>query len=445
MENFLEKFFHLKENKTDVKTEFRAGLATFLAMAYIIVVNPGVLSAAGMPFAGVMFATVLVCSISCILMGIYANLPFALAPGMGINAFVAFEICVKMKTPWQTAMGAVFVSGIIFIILSATKVRTSIIKAIPKQLRYGVASGIGVFLAFIGLNNAGIVISNPATLVTFGGFTLKFVLFIFGLILTGILLIKRIRGALIYGILGTAILALICSIIGVSIGWMKEPVASVPESIVALPSLEVFAKLDIAGVFGLSMIIPVFTLLFTDMFDSISTFVGVSEVGGMLDKEGNPKNAGKALMVDAISTTVSGLFGTSSGTTYIESAAGVEEGGRTGLTAVFTGLIFIPFMFFSPLLSFIPSVATAPVLVIVGLFMMFSLKLVDWKDYETSIPAFIAMIAIPFTYSITQGIVFGFITYILIKSMIGKVKEISLTLWIIGAFSLLSLILTLTR
>ncbi len=443
MKNFLEKRFQLNANKTNVKTEFRAGLVTFLAMAYIIVVNPAILSAAGMPKPGVMFATVLVSAVSCILMGFYANLPFALAPGMGINAFVAFSICLKMKVPWQTAMGVVFISGIIFIILSATKARENIVKAIPKELRYGIASGIGFFLALIGLINAGIVVSSPDTLITLGHFDLNFILFIIGLVFIGILLIKKIKGALIYSIILISILALVCSMIGVHLGWMKEPIASVPGSVVAFPSMAVFAKMDISGAFALSMIVPVFTLLFTDMFDSISTFIGVSEVGGMLDEEGNPKNVGKALMVDAISTTLSGFCGTSSGTTYIESAAGVEEGGRTGLTAVFTGLFFIPFMFLSPLLSVIPLVATAPVLVIVGLFMMNSLKLIDWKNYETSISAFIAVIAVPSTYSITHGIVFGFITYIIIKVLAGKAGQISLTLWLIGGFSLLSLILTM--
>ena len=443
MMNFLEKRFQLKANKTDLRTEFRAGLATFLAMAYIIVVNPQILSKAGMPLAGVMFATVLVSSVSSILMGLYANLPFALAPGMGINAFVAFNICLKMNVPWQTAMGVVFVSGIIFIILSITRARVAIVNAIPKELRYGVASGIGLFLAFIGLKNANIVVASPATLVTMGSFNLNFILFIFGLMFTGFLLIKRVKGALIFGIIATSIITLACSLMGVHLKWMSGPITLIPRAIVSLPSLEVFFKMDIVGVFTMSMIVPVFTLLFTDMFDSISTFIGVSEVGNMLDREGNPKNVGKALMVDAISTTFSGLCGTSSGTTYIESAAGVEEGGRTGLTAVFTGLFFIPFMFLSPLLKFIPIAATSPALVIVGLFMISSLKLVDWKNYETAIPAFIAMIVIPLTFSITHGIVLGFITYIIMMSLLGKARRISPALWIIGGFSLLSLVLTM--
>jgi len=437
----VEQLFKLSEKGTSVKVELRAGLATFLTMAYIIVVNPGILSTpgTGMPFAGVLFATVLVAAISSILMGLIANLPFALAPGMGINAFFSFGLVLGMGIPWQTALGAVFISGIIFILLSIFKVREAIVRAIPASLRYGVAAGIGLFLALIGLTSVGFIVGDPATTVAFGGMNTQTILFVVGLILTSILVIRKVKGALIYGIVGTAIIALIVSLIIEGSGG--EAFMSVPDRVFSLPSLEVFFQLDILGALSIAMILPIFTLLFTDMFDSISTFVGVSEVGGFIDeKTGDPENVGKALMVDAIGTTISGLAGTSSATTYIESAAGVEEGGKTGLTAVFAGLLFIPFMFLSPLLSFIPSVATAPVLVLVGIFMVKPLMKIEWGDFEESIPAFLALILIPMTYSITQGIVWGFLSYTALKALNGKTKEIPVALWIIDIFAIVSLV-----
>ena len=439
----MEKFFKLKERGTDVRTEVLAGLTTFLTMAYIIVVNPGILSAAGMSFPGVLFATVLVCAFSSVAMGLYTNLPFALAPGMGINAFFTFTLVLGMKVSWQTALGAVFISGIIFIILSITNVRTVIVKAIPSSLRYAVAAGIGIFLALIGLSGAGFIVSNPATIVGFGGINVKTVLFAAGLIFTTILIIRKVKGALLIGIVVVSIVTLIVSLIGNAAGVLSAPLLELPKGIFSLPSLEVFFKLDILGALSLGMIGPIFALLFTDMFDSISTFLGVAQVAGLLDKEGQPINVGKALLVDAFSTTISGLFGTSSGTTYIESAAGVEEGGRTGLTAVVCGLLFVPFMFLSPLLSFIPVVATAPILVLIGVFMTAPLTLLDWKKFEEALPAFVAIILIPLTYSITQGIIWGFLTYTLIKLLVGKAREIHWMLYVIDGFALLSLILPL--
>ena len=439
----MEKLFDLSKRGTTVKTEVIAGITTFLTMAYIIVVNPGILSATGMPFSGVLFATILVCAFSSIAMGLYTNLPFAVAPGMGINAFFAFSLVKGMGVSWQTALGAVFVSGIIFIILSVTKVRITIVKAIPASLRYSVAAGIGIFLALIGLSSVGFIVADPATIVAFGGINVSTVLFVVGLILTAFLVIKKIRGALLIGIVATSVITLIVSLIGTATGALAAPLVNMPKGVLALPSVEVFFKLDIAGALTLGMIGPIFALLFTDMFDSISTFLGVAQVAGLVDKDGQPVNVGKALLVDAAATTISGLFGTSSGTTYIESAAGVEEGGRTGLTAVVTGLLFIPFMFLSPLLAFVPSVATAPVLVLVGVFMTFPLTLLDWKNFEEAVPAFVAIILIPLTYSITQGIIWGFLTYTLVKLLLGKGREIHWMLYIVDLFAILSLVLPL--
>ena len=413
-------------------------------MAYIIVVNPGILSTTGMSFAGVLFATILVCSISSILMGLLANLPFALAPGMGINAFFTFGIVIGMGVPWETALGAVLISGIIFIILSITPARVLIVKAIPESIRYAVAAGIGIFLALIGLKSVGFIVSNEATMVGFGGITPQVILFVLGLFFTGFLIIKKIRGALVIGIITTSIVALIVSMIMAANGGTAF--VSLPDRVISLPSLDVFWKFKLLQVFSFSMIMPVFTLLFTDMFDSISTFVGISEVGGFINKEtGQPENVGKALFVDAISTTISGLFGTSSGTTYIESAAGVEEGGRTGLTAIVAGLLFLPFMFFSPILNFVPSVATAPILVLIGLFMIKPLLKIDWSNFEESIPSLLAFILIPLTYSITQGIIWGFLSYTIIKLLLGKFKDISITLWIIDAFVIFSFVMEVIK
>lgn len=435
-------FFKFEEKQTSLKTEILAGCATFLTMAYIIVVNPSILSNGGMSFAGVMFATIIVSAVSCILMGFYTNLPFALAPGMGLNAFVAFTLIQPGKVTWQTAMGAVFISGLIFILLSLFKVREKIVAAIPASLRYSIAAGIGFFLALIGLTQVGFVVHKEySTIVQFGGITPQVLLFLFGLVLTGFLVIKKVKGDLVIGIAATSIAALIVSLIYGAMG--KDTLVTLPKELIALPSFDVFLKLDIKSALSLGMILPIFTLVFTDMFDSISTFLGVSEVGGFIDKKtGQPQNVGKALLVDAVSTTISGLAGTSSGTTFIESAAGVEEGGKTGVTAIVTGLLFLPFMFFSPLLSFIPAAATSPILVLIGLFMMKPLLKIRWGHFEEAIPAFLAMLLIPLTFSITQGIIWGFLSYTILKVLLGKFKEIPITLWVIDLFAVLSLVLS---
>jgi AGZA family xanthine/uracil permease-like MFS transporter len=435
----MDKFFKLTERGTTVGTEIRAGIATFLTMAYIIVVNPNILSASGMAFSDVLFATVIVSALSSIMMGLFANLPFALAPGMGINAMFTFTICLGMGVPWQTALGAVFISGLIFILLSVFKIRDLILKAIPASIRYAVAAGIGLFLALIGLINAKFIIANPATVVGFGGLTVQTGLFLFGLFLTGILVVFRVKGALIIGIAGTTAVSYIVSLMMPLFGG--TPFMPAITAIAQLPTFGAVGKLDILGALKVTMIMPIFTLLFTDMFDSLSTFVGVAEVGGFIDeKTGQPKNVNKALITDAVSTTISGIFGTSSGTTYIESAAGVEEGGRTGLTAVVTGLLFIPFMFLWPLLSVIPAAATSPILVLIGLFMLKPLIKINWTDFEEAIPAFLALILIPLTYSITQGIVWGFLSYTIIKLLRGKFKDIHPALYVVDAFAILALV-----
>jgi AGZA family xanthine/uracil permease-like MFS transporter len=305
-----------------------------------------------------------------------------------------------------------------------------------------VAAGIGIFLALIGLTSVGFIVSKPAPILGFGGLSVNIVLFLFGLVFTSFLIIKRVKGALILGIVGTSLLAFISSQIGTAAGLLSKPLVTAPQAVFSLPSLEVFFNLDIKAALAFGMIGPIFALLFTDMFDSISTFLGVAQAADLVDEEGQPVNVHKALLVDAFSTTISGLFGSSSGTTYIESAAGVEEGGKTGMTAVVAGLLFLPFMFLSPLLSFVPAVATAPVLVIVGVFMTRPLVKLNWMDFEEAIPAFIATILIPLTYSITQGIIWGFLVYTFIKLIVGKAKEIHWMLYIIDLFAILSLFLS---
>lgn len=441
MGNGITKFFRLREHGTDIRREVMAGLSTFLMMAYIIVVNPAILSKVGIPFTGVLFATVLVSAFSSIAMGLYANLPYSLAPGMGINAFFAFSLVAGMGIDWQTALGAVFVSGIVFVLLSVTGIRTEIVKAIPLSLRFGLAAGIGIFLSLIGLTSVGFVVPNAETVVGFGSLNISIVLFLIGLIVTSVLMIRKVMGAMIIGIIFTSLLALAISLIGTRTGWLAEPLVTMPDGILALPTGDVFFKLDIAGAISFGMIMPIFALLFVDLFDSVASFVGLAEVAGMVDNEGIPTNIGRAMLVDAFSTTISGLFGSSSGTVYVESAVGIEEGGRTGLTAVVTGLLFLPFMFFSPLVAFVPTVATAPVLVIVGVFMAQPLMKIDWKNYEESIPAFLAMLVIPFTFSITQGIIWSFLVYTLIKVLLGKAEQVHWMLYVIDLLAIVSLLL----
>jgi AGZA family xanthine/uracil permease-like MFS transporter len=436
----LEKMFKLSENSTTIKTELIAGITTFLTMAYIIAVNPAILSTkgTGMSYAGVLTATILVSSISSILMGLFANLPYALAPGMGINAFFTYTLVLGKGVNWQTALGAVFISGIIFILLSIFKVRELIVFAIPKTIRLGVAGGIGLFLCFIGFKNAGFIVASPATMVSFGGFSPNVIIFTIGFIVTVLLLSKKVRGALTIGIL-------INTLIAFTIGrvFSEKILVNMPNSIFASPDFSTtFLKLDVMGALKPALFGAIFTLLFTDMFDSISTFLGVAQVANLNDKDGNPKNLRSALLVDAISTTISGLFGSSSGTTYIESASGVEEGGRTGLTSIVTGILFIPFLFIAPLVGMIPEVATSPALVIVGYYMMKSVKNIDFDDVLEGIPAYLAFILIPLTFSITQGISWSLITYLLLKIMSGKREKIPFMLYIIVAFAILALVLS---
>ncbi len=389
-----------------------------------------------MPFSGVLTATVLVCFFSSLMMGLYAKNPIVVAPGMGLNAFFTYTAVIGMGVTWQTALGAVFWSGILFLLLSVFNVRTYIVKAIPKPLRYAIAAGIGLFITLIGLVNGGFIVKNDATIISHAPLSATFIIFVFGLLLTAILLVRKVNGAIVVGIVITTLLAA-----GIGRWWNDEATVVNFQGVFAAPDFSLFGILDLWGSLHWSVLPVIFAFVFTDLFDSLSTLVGVSEAGNLLDENGDPRNIKKALITDAMATTIAGIAGSSPGTAYIESAVGIEQGGRTGFTAIVAALLFLPFLFLAPLLSMIPSIATAPALVLVGAFMLRPVTKINWQLSDEAIPAFIAMVVIPFTYSITQGIIWGFLSWTIIKIFAGKQKEVSLTLLIIDLFCVLALVL----
>ncbi|NQT57802.1 MAG: NCS2 family permease [Bacteroidetes bacterium] len=425
----MEKMFKLKEHNTTVKTEILAGLTTFLTMAYILIVNPLILQDAGMDFGAVFTATTLSAAIATLVMAFAANLPFALAPGMGLNAFFAYAVVLGMGYSWQFALTAVFLEGIIFIILTIFNIREAIVKSIPTNIKKAISVGIGLFIAFIGLQNAGVIIGG-VTLVELGDITSGTALLaVIGLIVTGILLAFKVRGALLIGIIAT-------TIIGIPFGATSAPQGSwLPPSLAP-----VFFKFDFTQVFTLDMLIVLFTFLFVDMFDTVGTLIGVSTKAGLIDKDGNIPNVKQALLADAIGTTVGAVLGTSTVTTYVESSAGVAEGGKTGLTALSTAVLFIVALFLSPLFLAVPGAATAPALILVGLFMITPVKDIDFSDYTESIPAFLTLIVMPLSYSIANGIMVGMLSWIFLKLFTGKVKAINIMTIIVGVLFLLKLI-----
>lgn len=431
------QYFKPQQHGTTIQTEILAGISTFLATAYIIVVNPSILSKTGMPFSGVLTATVLVCFFSSLLMGIYARNPIVVAPGMGLNAFFTYTAVMVMGITWQTALGAVFWSGIFFLLLSVFNIRTHIVKAIPRPLRYAIAAGIGLFITLIGLENSGFIIKNDATILAHAPMSANLLIFIAGLLLTAILLVKRMKGAILIGIIVTTVLSA-----GTGRWWSEGATIVTFKGVFAVPDFSLVGKMDIWGSLNLSVLPVIFAFIFTDLFDSLSTLVGLSEAANLVDENGDPRNIKKALVTDALSTTLAGIVGCSPGTAYIESAVGIEEGGRTGLTAVVAALLFLPFLFLAPLLSMIPAVATAPALVLVGSFMLRPVTKINWLMPDEAIPAFIAMVVIPFTYSITQGIIWGFLSWTVIKLAAGKTKDISVTLIIIDVFCVLALLMS---
>ena len=428
MSNFLSKAFGFDPAKHSVRTEIIAGITTFLTMAYILAVNPNIFSnVPGMPTGSVFTATALAAIVGTLAMSLYAKKPFGLAPGMGLNAFFVFTVCLGMGYSWQFALTAILIEGVIFIILSATKVREMIVNAIPASLKNAIGAGIGLYIAFIGLQNAGIIANNDSTLVGLGNLgTANSILFIIGLFLTAILVVLKVKGGILIGMLAT-------TVIGIPMGVTKlTGFMSMPDSIAPI-----FCKFEWSQVLSWDMLVVVFTFLFIDMFDTIGTVVGVSVKSGMIDKDGHVDGISKILMADAVATTAGACFGTSTTTTYIESASGVAEGGRTGLTSFVVAVCFAIALLFSPVFLAIPGAATGAVLVIVGVMMMAPIRNIEWDDYSEAIPAFITAVMMPLAYSIAHGILLGMISYVVINACTGKFKKISPTMWVLAVLFIL--------
>ena len=434
----LEKIFHLKENKTDVKTEVIAGITTFMTMAYILAVNPSVLSACGMDSGAVFTATALAALIATLLMAAFSNYPFVLAPGMGLNAYFSYTVVLQMGYSWQTALAAVCIEGIVCILLSLTNVREAIFNAIPMNLKHAVSVGIGLFIAFIGLQNAHIVVDS-ATLVgvysfkssvengLFNSEGITVVLALVGILVTGILVVKGVKGNILWGILITWGLGILCQFLGI---YQVNPEIGMYSLLpdfsngISVPSLApTLMQMDFSGILSLDFFVVMFAFLFVDLFDTLGTLIGVASKADMLDKDGKLPRIRGALLSDAIGTSVGAMLGTSTTTTFVESASGVAEGGRTGLTAVVAAILFGLSLFLSPIFLAIPSFATAPALVVVGFLMLTSITKINFDDFTEAIPAYVAIIAMPFMYSISEGIAMGVISYVVINVVTGKMKE----------------------
>jgi adenine/guanine/hypoxanthine permease len=413
--------------KPGVRTEAIAGITTFFTMSYIVVVNPSILSTAGtgMAFSGVLTATVLLCFVMTLFMGLYAKLPFAVAPGMGLNAFFTFTIILTQKVWWQVALGIVFWAGVLFLLVSLTPIRETIARAIPRELRIGTAAGIGIFLTFIGLKNAGLVAADPVTLVKLGTLGVPALLTILATSISVWLLTRKSAFAFLAGILFATLL-----------GWVFGLVKTPPRFFSTPDFHTVFLKLDILGALKLSLLPAIISILFTDLFDSISTFIGVAHASSLLDDNGQPRNLKQGLVVDSFATLGAGLAGTSSGTAYIESMAGIDMGGRTGLTSVFTALCFLPCFFLAPLAGMVPAYATASVLILVGASMFKSVNQIAFSKIEEGLPAFLTIILIPLTFSITQGILWGFISHVGMYLMVGRRREINPVMYVLSVISI---------
>src|SRR5882762_7684075 len=417
----------METQKPNIRTEAIAGVTTFFTMAYIVVVNPSILSTpgTGMAFSGVLTATVLVCFVMTLFMGLYAKLPFAVAPGMGINAFFTFTIILTQKVWWQVALGIIFWAGVLFLVISVTPVRETIAKAIPRELRIGTAAGIGLFLTFIGLKNAGFVTSDPVTFVRLGTLGKPALLTILGVAITVFLMVRKSAFAFLAGIFVITLVA-----------WAGGLVQA-PDRFLTAPDFRtVFLKLDILGALKLSLLPAIIGILFTDLFDSISTFIGVAHAANLLDEDGHPQNLKQGLIVDSFATLGAGLAGTSSGTAYIESVAGINMGGRTGMTSVFTALCFLPCFFLAPLAGMVSPFATASVLILVGAAMFRSVGKITFSRLEESIPAFLTVILIPLTFSITQGILWGFISHVGLYLIVGRRRDIHPVMYALAAVSI---------
>ena len=450
----MENFFKLKEHGTDVKTEVIAGLTTFMTMAYILAVNPSILGATGMDTGAIFTATALASAIGSFCMALFANLPFVLSAGMGLNAYFAYTVVLGMGYSWEVALTAVFVEGIIFIILSLTNVREAIFNAIPASLKVAVSVGIGLFITFIGLQNAHIVVDG-STLVglfsfngsvkagTFKSEGITVVLALIGLLITAFLVIKNVKGNILLGILITWVLGIICQLTGLYVPNAEAGFYSlIPSGIISAPAsvAPTLFKMDFSAIASLNFVVVVFAFLFVDIFDTLGTLIGCATKANMLDKEGKLPGIKGALMADAVGTTVGACLGTSTITTFVESSSGIAEGGRTGLTSIVSGLLFILALFFSPIFLAIPSFATAPALIVVGFFMMQSVAKINWSDMLEAIPAFICIFAMPFMYSISEGISFGVISFVVLNAVAGKAKKITPLMWVLAVLFILKYI-----
>jgi len=433
MEVIVEQFFKLKENSTDVRTEFVGGVTTFLTMAYIIFVNPEMLSKTGMDQPALITVTCVSAALGTVLVGIWANAPFAMAPGMGLNAFFTYTLVLgRSDVDWQTALGIVFASGVFFLVLTAVGIREKVVNAIPLGLRISTAAGIGLFITFIGMKNLGLIVDNPATFVSIGKFTTPVLIGLFSLFLIVTLEIRKIKGSILFGVLAAFLL-------GCLFGEVEMP----DELISTPPSLEPIAfKLNVFGALRWGLVGAVFSFMFVDLFDSIGTIVACSYEAGHVEKDGTIKKIDKILEADAVATISGALLGTSTTTTYIESASGIADGARTGLSSIFTGMFFLLALFFAPIIETVPAFATAPALIIVGVFMFKNIKEIDFSDFEIGVPAFLTMILMPLTFSIATGLTVGFLSYIIITVCSGDIKKVSPVMWVVGGLSALNLIVS---
>lgn len=428
----LNKLFEIEKRNSTIKKEVIGGTTTFLTMAYIIFVNPSILGEAGMDKGALISVTIIASIIGTLLAGVWAKVPYAMAPGMGLNAFFTYTLVMGAGVTWEAALGVVFLSGVVFLALTITGIRTKIVHTIPLSLRIAVGAGIGLFISFIGFKNMGLIVDNPATLVGLGKFTPSLIIGIIGLLITAILEVKKVKGGIFYGIIITTIIALVS-------GQVSAPdiITSLPPSIEPL-----LFKLDIISALSYSLIGAIFSFMFVDLFDSVGTIVACSYEAGFVDKNGKVQNIDRILEADAIATVAGSLLGTSTTTTYIESAAGIANGARTGFASVITAGLFFLALFFAPLIGIVPAYATAPALIIVGVYMFKNIKEIDFNDFTEAIPAFLTIVLMPLTFSISIGLSFGFISYVILKLAVGKASSVSMLMWGIAALSVLNLYLS---
>ena len=430
----LERLFKIRQKNTTVRTEVIAGITTFIALAYIMFVNPNILAEAGIPKEAAIASTIWIAALSTMMMGLFANYPVALAPGMGLNAFFAYYVCGVLGLHWTVALGAVFFSGVLFLLLTVSHIRQAIINAVPENLRVAIGVGIGLFIAFVGLKGTGLIISDPATFITLGHVTNPTTaLSLFGLLLTGALMARNVQGAILLGIVGTTVLSMI-------LGYSPVPHSFSDVISTSIPHMgETFGQLDIAGAWNYGIVSIIFTFTVVELFDNMGTLTGLTAKAKMVKPDGKIENLDRALTTDAVGTICSAIFGTSTVTSYIESAAGIAAGGKTGLTAVTVAVLFLISLMFAPLIGLVPGFATAPPLILVGALMMSEVGKINFKDFTDGLPAFLTIIMMPLTSSIANGFAFGFISYSFIKTLGGKAREVSIIMWLVSIAFIINL------